>query len=103
MKNTENEIVFALKKARKAKNWTQKELAEKVGLPQSHVSNIERGNVDVRISSLIEIARILDVELMLIPRQEANFIKSIISTKQYNRNHGATTPAYQLDDENDDE
>jgi transcriptional regulator with XRE-family HTH domain len=42
---------------------TQKELGQRVGLPQSHISKIEKGAVDLQLSSLVEIARALDFEV----------------------------------------
>jgi transcriptional regulator with XRE-family HTH domain len=55
-----------LKEARIKKGLTQRDLSEKIGVPQSHISKIESGKVDVRASSLIEIARALDLELKLV-------------------------------------
>lgn len=64
-----HDIAASMKAARKAKALTQKELGERIGLPQSHVSKIETGTVDIQISSLIEIARALDLEIKLVPRK----------------------------------
>lgn len=52
----------------KKKGLSQKELGAKTGLPQSHISKIENGEVDLQASSLIEISRTLELELMLVPR-----------------------------------
>lgn len=38
-------------------------------MPQSHLSAIESGKTDPRTSTLIEIARQLDHELILVPRK----------------------------------
>jgi HTH-type transcriptional regulator / antitoxin HipB len=57
-----------LKSARQAKRLSQRALAEKVGVPQSHISKIENGGVDLQTSSLIELARALDLEVQLVPR-----------------------------------
>ena len=51
------EIAASLREARIAKALTQKELGQRVGLPQSHISKIEKGAVDFKLSSLVEIAR----------------------------------------------
>lgn len=63
------EIAASIKDARYAKALTQKELGQRVGLPQSHISKIEKGDVDLQLSSLVEIARALDLEVKLVPRK----------------------------------
>lgn len=57
-----------IKAAREKKGLSQRALAAKTGVAQSHISKIEAGAVDLQTSSLMEIARALDLELMLIPR-----------------------------------
>ncbi len=46
----------------------QVEVGQKLGLPQSHVSKIEQGLTDPRLSTVSEMARVLDHELLLVPR-----------------------------------
>ena len=38
-------------------------------MPQSHISKIEKGAVDLKLSSLVEIARALELEIKLVPRK----------------------------------
>ncbi|MGH6827390.1 MAG: helix-turn-helix domain-containing protein, partial [Rhizomicrobium sp.] len=63
--------VFAqtLQAARERKGLSQRALAAKLGVRQSYVSRIENAGVDPKASSLTEIARALDLELVLIPRR----------------------------------
>lgn len=61
-------VAQELKAARNKKGLSQRKLGAKVGVPQSHISKIENGAVDLKTSSLIELARALDLELMLVPR-----------------------------------
>jgi transcriptional regulator with XRE-family HTH domain len=70
----------ALKAARKKKGINQTQLGLKVGLPQSHISKIEKGATDLKLSSLIEIARVLDLELILVPRKLVPTVQSILRT-----------------------
>lgn len=63
------DIAASVKKARLAKSLTQQELGQRVGLPQSHISKIEKGDVDLQLSSLAEMARALDLEIKLVPRK----------------------------------
>lgn len=61
------DIAAHIRAARQAKALTQKELGKRVGLPQSHISKIEQGIVDLQLSSLTEIARALDLDVKLVP------------------------------------
>ena len=53
--------------ARHRAGLSQRALADKVGLAQSHISKIERGAVDPQTTSVVEIARVLGLELSLVP------------------------------------
>jgi transcriptional regulator with XRE-family HTH domain len=72
------EIATSVKEARLAKLLTQQELGQRVGLPQSHISKIEKGDVDVKLSSLTEIARALDLEVRLVPRKALPAVEGAI-------------------------
>lgn len=54
--------------ARARKGLSQRALAQRTGVPQAHISKIEQGRVDLRLSSLLEIARALDLDVQLLPR-----------------------------------
>ena len=84
-----------LRAARLKKGLTQTELAQKVGMPQGHISSIEQGKIDLRLSTLVEIARVLDQEVMLIPRTSVALVKGIIEGKTDMN----TTPRWQGDTE----
>ena len=71
-------IATSLKTARKAKGLTQRALSHLAGVPQSHISKIESGAVDLRLTSLVELARALDLELALVPRKSLTAVKSIV-------------------------
>jgi transcriptional regulator with XRE-family HTH domain len=71
-------ITATLRSAREAKGLSQRALSELAGVPQSHISKIENGAVDLRVSSLVELARVLDLELALVPRKSVPAVNSII-------------------------
>ena len=48
-------------------------------MPQSHISRIEQGLTDPRLSTVTDMARLLDQELVLVPRELLPVIKSLIS------------------------
>lgn len=91
------DLIKELRIARRKKGLTQSELAYRVGLPQSHISSIERGKIDIRVSTLIQLARVLDHEMMLVPRQFNTLIKAIIEGKEGIESE----PRWQPDEEED--
>ena len=88
-------ILEDLKIARQAKGLKQTALGEKLGLPHSHVSKIEQGGTDPRLSTVTEMARLLDQELILVPRQLVPAIRSII------RGDDIEGPTWKIDEEED--
>jgi transcriptional regulator with XRE-family HTH domain len=72
------DITASVKEARLAKSLTQQELGRRVGLPQSHISKIEKGDVDLQLSSLAEIARALDLEVKLVPRRALSAVEGAV-------------------------
>ena len=71
-------IIDALKSAREAKGLSQRALSKRTGVPQSHISKIENGGTDIRLSSLIELARALDLDLKLIPRKAVPAVTNVV-------------------------
>ena len=71
------ELAATLKRAREKKGLSQRDLSARAGVPQSHISKIETGSVDLRISSLASIANALDLEIALVPRKAVPAVKSI--------------------------
>ena len=85
-------IASTLKAARETRGLSQRALSTKSGVPQSHISKIENGAVDLRVSSLVALARVLDLELTLVPRKSMSAIKSIVrSSAQRSPMDGDTT------------
>jgi transcriptional regulator with XRE-family HTH domain len=82
MKYTTDPIAKTLKNARKTKGLSQRAVGKLAGVPQSHISNIEKGTVDLRVSSLIELARALDLELTLVPRKSVSAVHSIVRSSR---------------------
>jgi HTH-type transcriptional regulator/antitoxin HipB len=75
-------------------------LSNLVGIPQSHLSKIENGSVDIRLSSLIQLARCLDLELKLIPRKALVAVESIVrSVRRPGDQASSPKPAYTLEDD----
>lgn len=79
------EIVKAIKAARQDRRLSQRALSGKAGIPQGHISNIERGNVDIKLSTLIELARVLDLEVTLVPRKMVPAVQSFTRKAGHDR------------------
>lgn len=77
-------IASALRAARESKGLSQRELSAKSGVPQGHISKIENGAVDLRTSSLVALARVLEQELLLIPRKVVPAVHSIVRSSTPN-------------------
>ncbi len=76
---------------RQAKGWTQDEVAEKLELSLNAYGEIERGNSDIRLSRLEQIANLFEVDAVdLLGATEINTFHFINSTgTQNNHNYSA--------------
>jgi transcriptional regulator with XRE-family HTH domain len=96
------EIAAELKKAREAKGFSQRAVSVLAGVPQSHLSKIENAAIDIRLSSLIQLARSLDLELKLVPKKALPAVEGLIRslTKPRHDDDGHLPgPAYRLEDD----
>lgn len=85
-----------LKEIRRAKGLSQRDLGAAAGLPQSHLSRIESGAVDLQLSSLLELARLLELDVTLVPRKSLPALKALL------RGDAPARPAYSLEAEGED-
>jgi transcriptional regulator with XRE-family HTH domain len=88
-----DQIVEALKVARQKAGLSQRALSARAGLAQSHVSEIENGSKDPGLSKLIDVARALDLELVLVPRRMLPAVQGLI--RPHEDEH--RSPAYALE------
>lgn len=74
------QLTDELEKARRAAGLTQDALATRAGLSRMTVQRIESGQIDPRLSTLLEMARVLGLELMTVPAalrpQLEDFVRS---------------------------
>jgi transcriptional regulator with XRE-family HTH domain len=76
---------------------TQHQLAGKLGLRQRQISDLERSTTDPRLSTIQNVARALDLEVMLVPRQLITAVQGLLRGGA----PGARRPLYSLGDEID--
>ena len=96
MAYTTEHVARTLRNAREARGMSQRALSARAGIPQSHISKIENGAVDLRVSSLVELARILDLDLVLVPRKAVSAVHAIVRRRDESEK---ARPAYSLDDD----
>lgn len=71
-------IVSAFKAAREKQAISQRELSTRSGVPQAQISRFENGTVDIRLSSIVALARALSLEVELVPRSAVHAVETLI-------------------------
>jgi len=84
-----------LRTSRLTQRLSQAQLASTLGVRQRQISDLEREAVDARLSTIQNVARALDLELMLIPRH----LISAVEALQRSGSEGDQRPLYALDEE----
>lgn len=102
MSSVIQQLIDVLKKARGKQGLSQRTLADKLGIPQSHLSKIEGGQVNIKLTSFVEMARTLELEVMLVPRQEISLVKGLLTSREEARQGHEIRPAYTLDEEDEE-
>lgn len=72
------EIGRALKEARIALAMTQEQVADRAGISRPRYRDIETGTAAARATTLINIARALGLELMLIPQPMVPAVEALL-------------------------
>lgn len=73
-------ITQQLRAAREGQKVSQRELSARSGLTQSHISQIERGTMEPGLGSLVDVARALDLEIVLAPKKLMPAIRNILDS-----------------------
>ncbi|WP_419660692.1 putative HTH type 3 domain protein [Desulfosarcina variabilis str. Montpellier] len=104
MKYILEHLTKSLQAARKAKGMSQRALSRRTGMPQAQISKIENAAVDLKTSSLVSLARALELEVMLIPRTHIPAVNGLLRmVKQTDDDESTAKPLYALDDTDNDE
>lgn len=85
MESRTESLIETLREARGRKGWSQRDLSRKAGLTQAHLSRIESGAVDLKLSTFLELARLLDLEPILAPRPALSAVNALIREADANR------------------
>jgi len=76
------DIARELARFRKLQKTSQGTVAKLLDTTQSHVSGIERGEFDSRISTIQDYARALNLELVLVPRSMLRTVQALVLDQQ---------------------
>ncbi|WP_405379880.1 helix-turn-helix transcriptional regulator [Phascolarctobacterium sp.] len=60
-------IAYAIKKARIERDFTQFQLGSYVGLPQTRISEMETGKLDIRLKNLLKVLEVLGMTIEIVP------------------------------------
>jgi transcriptional regulator with XRE-family HTH domain len=72
------ELIQAMKDRRTAAHISQRALSGRSGLTQAHISQIETGSLEPGLSSFIDMARGLDLEVVLVPKKLMPAVQGIL-------------------------
>jgi transcriptional regulator with XRE-family HTH domain len=75
----ERPIGDVLSVARRLRGFTQTELATRLAVSNANISRIEHG-ADLRVSTLVELARELELELILVPREHLPAVRALLDS-----------------------
>jgi transcriptional regulator with XRE-family HTH domain len=87
-----------IKQARTQRGWSQRQLGAAIGLPQPHISGIESGEVVPRFDTLLDLVRVLDLDLLVVPRSLIPAVQSLIRSQK--EPDSTEKPLYAMDEEN---
>jgi HTH-type transcriptional regulator / antitoxin HipB len=98
---TVQSIAELLAATRKQKGMTQQELASLLGVPQSYVAKVESGKTDIRTSTLMEMARLLDLEVMFVPKHKLPAVRSALAGQLVPEQAPQYRSAYEPDEDDE--
>ncbi|HEX9810061.1 MAG TPA: helix-turn-helix transcriptional regulator [Alphaproteobacteria bacterium] len=78
LKSLPENIRREIRGARLERGWSQSALGTKVGLAQRHISGIETGKIVPRYDTLIEILRVLNRDLVPVPRELLPAVRALV-------------------------
>jgi transcriptional regulator with XRE-family HTH domain len=75
------DLIQAIRDRRTEAGISQRALSARAGLTQGHISQIETGALEPGLSSFIDIARALDLEIVLVPKKLLPAVQGILRQK----------------------
>jgi transcriptional regulator with XRE-family HTH domain len=72
------ELIWEVQGQRVKAGFSQRALAARSGLTQAHISQIETGRLEPGLSSFIQMARALDLEVVLVPKKLLPAVEGVL-------------------------
>ena len=85
-----------LRKARRSRRMSQREMENRTGIRQSHLSRIENGLVDPKLSHAAQMARAVELELVLVPRRALAVVSRLLRDFEGGGERGRRPTAVEL-------
>lgn len=86
-----------IKELREERNWSQEQMAERLGMSKNGYAKIERGESLPSLERLDEIAKVFDVSVLELIRVSDKNV--VLQTQNYHYNHYANNEALQAENE----
>jgi HTH-type transcriptional regulator / antitoxin HipB len=106
LKGLPDDLRQELIEERRSRGWSQAELGQRLGLPQMHISGIETGKIVPRFDTLLDLVRVLDRDLLTVPRALVPAVQALIRDHRHPDRQTADEgerPLYAVDDEDDED
>lgn len=78
LKRLPEDVRRLIRDTRRERRWSQLELGRRAGLAQRHISAIETGRIVPRYDTLLDVVRVLDLDLVLVPRALAPVVRALV-------------------------
>jgi len=79
LESGERAVGHVLSVARRSRGVTQTELAARLAVSNANISRIEHGG-DLRVSTLVDFARELELELVLVPKEHLSAVRALLDS-----------------------
>ena len=97
LKGLPTDLRDQIKQSRAERGWSQRQLGVAVGLPQPHISAIESGEIVPRFDTLLDLVRVLDLDLLIVPRPLVPAVQSLIRAQK--EPESEEKPLYAVDED----
>ena len=89
----EHSVGRLLALARRARGLSQTELARRLNVTNANISRIEHGS-DLKVSTLIDLARELRLEPLLVPKEHLSSVRGLLDALQHGESDQHERPRF---------